>query len=1202
MRAENLSRNGGYILKTQRLTELVILARQGDWNAMQELYLDANKSVYHLALRIVRNTEDAEDITQEVFITVHEKISGLREPGAFYKWLNQVTVSKSNDFLRKYKGIRAFGGDEELLTIIDDDPNNLPDKAIDDEETRRIILGVIDELPDSQRVCIILYYYTQYPIAQIANMLETNENTVKSRLALARAKIRAALEEKERTEGIRLYGIPLALTPILRQTMQDFVMPEGAEARIWENIKRDISKGLPAKTGGNAGPGGAAGAVVKAGMTLATKIIIGVVGAAVIAAAIIAAGVFFIPRLVNAPTDPEPPGRSDRQVDVTSNSAFMSEDIYFSISDVKNIVFDNGMRFVSNEALLYAADGVSKSEMETLAEKYGGTVVGVINAVNLYQVQLDRVYSYNELEELIGRVAKNEQVESGEVNYAFQLDTHDFPNDSEWAGLWNGFPDGLNWGAKAINAPGAWAYRASLSNVNIGIIDNQFYIEHEDLRHVFTDTFPYVYDKDKTYHFDSEIEGASHGTHVAGTIGAEYNNGIGIAGIYPGVYSESSDKNEAHLFGVSRRGCSSLEEKTGIEYTTSMGFQSAFAYLIVEKRCKVVNICMGLDFVSFAVSRGNGEAAVFMKELNRTLGSFLRRLFDYGNDFVICKSAGNQNRFTQDGNGYIYVKVDEDDGEYGYIKYSTYNNDLERYSAYADDLDNRLDWGNIDAICDFISGITEPDVRDRIIVVGAVQRNMEIVGDLYEVAGFSQTGNRVDVLAPGVNIYSTVYINGGSGYDNKNWSGTSMAAPHVSGVAAMVWGVNPGLTGAKVKEIIIDTATGSYPSQKYKNGDIIIKPLVDAKAAVERALLDNPFVKVIAGEQVGNHIFLKASPNKIEIRDLDNIVLNTLSIQGDIHHFITDGNVVIYLLPDGNNMSLWRYDVESSEHRLIAELAEKELIPLLGLKTDSSGELDTAHYENGLRLFPSISAADDRRLFIRFDWNDGMRAVVYLNFFNDMFVPLLEYSDVSIDSGKLIFKALKDGNKLESRYIADRNLETITKFDNVYSCRINGDNVFYFQRINSSNAELRVYNLTTNETRILERFTIDDTIEVLAITAITDDYICYFRRSTRIYDTVFILDLETDMSKKLVVAGTSIDSGYFVYFELFQTDDMTFAVAEATVYVVDTDTKELLPYYAIPSEYTNHGLCRNVISTRDQTYLVMPTTAQTGYRSVLIPK
>lgn len=275
-------------MKSELLIEMVDKAKQGDEHALQVLYFDAYKSVYFLALRMLKTPEDAEDMTQEVFIIVHQKISKLRQPAAFYKWVNHIAVNKCNEFLRSYRGLAALDDDEEVAMLLEDDPLALPDKAIDDAETRRIILEVVDGLPFGQRACVMYYYYQQYTIAQIADYLEINENTVKSRLSLARAKIRHALEEKEKREGIKLYGIPLALTPIFQQALDTFSVQEGVAARMWDHIFDTASAGtLPASVTVTVGSE-AAGTTV--GGALAAKITAFSVGlkAALVSAVVVA--------------------------------------------------------------------------------------------------------------------------------------------------------------------------------------------------------------------------------------------------------------------------------------------------------------------------------------------------------------------------------------------------------------------------------------------------------------------------------------------------------------------------------------------------------------------------------------------------------------------------------------------------------------------------------------------------------------------------------------------------------------------------------------------------------------------------------------------------------------------------------------------------------------------------------------------------
>lgn len=94
--------------------------------------------------------------------------------------------------------------------------------------------------------------------------------------------------------------------------------------------------------------------------------------------------------------------------------------------------------------------------------------------------------------------------------------------------------------------------------------------------------------------------------------------------------------------------------------------------------------------------------------------------------------------------------------------------------------------------------------------------------DGYTIAAFSQCGERVDVIAPGVDIHSTVK----NGYGKM--SGTSMASPHVAGVVGLIFSANPDISADAVKEIICNSATGEYGSEKYG--------LVNAENAVEAAL------------------------------------------------------------------------------------------------------------------------------------------------------------------------------------------------------------------------------------------------------------------------------------------------------------------------------------------------------------------------------
>jgi hypothetical protein len=130
-------------------------------------------------------------------------------------------------------------------------------------------------------------------------------------------------------------------------------------------------------------------------------------------------------------------------------------------------------------------------------------------------------------------------------------------------------------------------------------------------------------------------------------------------------------------------------------------------------------------------------------------------------------------------------------------------------------------------------GVTTPELEKRIIVVGATT-------PLGDIASFSNYGNRVDVVAPGVGIYSTIAT---SSSTYVSYPGASMAAPHVTGVAALVWAANPGLSGTQVKQIIVDSAHESGLAVEDTRGGAIPRQTyhqVNAKAAVAKAIGESP--------------------------------------------------------------------------------------------------------------------------------------------------------------------------------------------------------------------------------------------------------------------------------------------------------------------------------------------------------------------------
>lgn len=495
--------------------------------------------------------------------------------------------------------------------------------------------------------------------------------------------------------------------------------------------------------------------------------------------------------------------------------------ITFFQTKSENIVSDSesGIEYVNNEILITADENAKQNDIENLVSKFGGKVVGKIDLTNDYQVQFDKTYDFSKLKDIVDELSKNDIITNASPNYAFDLniDAIDgsayIPNDKKWDS-WDNIPGGNNWALEAIEAPAAWEYKNSLKPVNVGVIDNMFYTKHEDLK------FEEMPLGNVKYAYEKNIDFDSHGTHVAGTIAAGFDNKKGISGV----------SVNQKLYGFSFK---KFQEKQ-TEYT----FKLAFTYLIGMKDCKVVNISAGTDIIDFNVDREikNKSASTPAKDeidlINGEISKFLKSLISSGKDFVICKSAGNLNS-TNKKSVYKYFKKDSDDNTYPYeyISYSDFeeycknNKSRYKYPKYEnrkEEIAERLEFGNVDANYGFLTGITDKEISDRLIVVGAVEN----VGEgKYQICDFSQCGKRVDILAPGDNVYSTVKEGNKSGYDY--YTGTSMATPIVSGVASLIYSLKPDIDGPTVKNIIRTTGTGEYGKEKYK--------LLNAKNALNKA-------------------------------------------------------------------------------------------------------------------------------------------------------------------------------------------------------------------------------------------------------------------------------------------------------------------------------------------------------------------------------
>ena len=188
----------------------VALAQNGDAEAMNRILADVQDTIYYNCKTMLQNEQAAQDATQDILITIYQKIGAVSDPKAYVAWVRRITANHCKNRLCKVNKeflMPAAEDDEDPFAAFEDtDEQRIPDKAFDNEETRRMIVDLVNGLPDEQRMCVMLYYYDEMKTREIAEALKVSEGTIKSRLNYARKSIKDGVKAYEK-QGIKLYSV-----------------------------------------------------------------------------------------------------------------------------------------------------------------------------------------------------------------------------------------------------------------------------------------------------------------------------------------------------------------------------------------------------------------------------------------------------------------------------------------------------------------------------------------------------------------------------------------------------------------------------------------------------------------------------------------------------------------------------------------------------------------------------------------------------------------------------------------------------------------------------------------------------------------------------------------------------------------------------------------------------------------------------------
>ena len=180
--------------------EVVRACQRGEPGALDALIRASYADVYALALRLVRDREEAADVTQEVYVRVLRSVAGFRGESSFGTWLHRVTVNVALTSMRRRArrpmlGLHAVGapGDTSYDVIADDDPG--PEERAERAELLSRAQAAVAALPESSRTIVLLRDVEGMSTAEVAAATGLSETAVKVRLFRARERLRASLSD-----------------------------------------------------------------------------------------------------------------------------------------------------------------------------------------------------------------------------------------------------------------------------------------------------------------------------------------------------------------------------------------------------------------------------------------------------------------------------------------------------------------------------------------------------------------------------------------------------------------------------------------------------------------------------------------------------------------------------------------------------------------------------------------------------------------------------------------------------------------------------------------------------------------------------------------------------------------------------------------------------------------------------------------------
>ena len=200
----------------------------GKQEAFTVIYNESHRYIYVCINNVMSGNDNKEDmicdIMQDTYLEICKHINSLQNVNQFLSWAGTIATRKCYEYIKKAGKYTLLNEDESFDTLADDD-NIIPEDIMQNKEKQRLLREIIqNELTEMQKLCVVGYFYNEMKQSEIAKELGIPENSVKSHLLRAKAKIKESVLDLEKKKGTKLYSVAPLLLLLFTDEIKDCVV------------------------------------------------------------------------------------------------------------------------------------------------------------------------------------------------------------------------------------------------------------------------------------------------------------------------------------------------------------------------------------------------------------------------------------------------------------------------------------------------------------------------------------------------------------------------------------------------------------------------------------------------------------------------------------------------------------------------------------------------------------------------------------------------------------------------------------------------------------------------------------------------------------------------------------------------------------------------------------------------------------------